>query len=133
MKQQVTLCNELVRYRREVEKHLPAAERKRLVRILQHDMTEYIEQHPNATVLDLEQHFGTPAQFAADYMADQTDQPTKKHLSARRYLLIALIVLAVAAMVVGICAIILHYNLSQPDIDILITSSLEVSLPCLSV
>ena len=129
MKQILLQTNDSAGYCRAVLKQVPLTQRKRLAASLRHDLAEYIEHHPDATMTELEDHFGAPAQFANDYMAASTDRPIKQRASARRYLCIACIVLALTAVIIGACAIIRAHHLAQPDIDLPLPPSSEVSLP----
>lgn len=76
----------LRRYYRTVFNYLPCS-RKLKNKILQEikgNVTAYLEEHPQATISDIESHFGTPRSIAAAYVDDMNTEELIHALHIRK-------------------------------------------------
>ena len=60
----------LSKYYKEIKHALPCSRRERdeIMQIIESNVSDYVQDHPDATMASIEQHFGTPVSIAASYI-----------------------------------------------------------------
>ena len=111
-------CMNIDQYCKAVKKALRCSPKgkKIILKSIRSGMEEYLEAHPEATVADLYDEFGSPEAYAAEYVASLDDQvlvqTVTKNTRRNRIILIAAIsVVSIVAIVsVALAIYIANYN-----------------------
>ena len=74
--------------------------RRSVIASLKADIQEYISDNPDATEADLLAHFGEPEGYAAEYMTTMPLCEQKKMISAKKRIVISVIVGLLAALLI---------------------------------
>ena len=74
--------------------------RRSVITLLKADLQEYISDHPDAGEADLLAYFGAPEEYAAEYMTTMPLCEQKKMISAKKRIVIAVIVGLLAALLI---------------------------------
>lgn len=93
-------------YLKQVSKKCPVSFRKRMMMDIESSLSDYSDEHPNCTIDDIVQHFGTPEKFADEYILALDEKSREKLLSKAKWLkwgfligiVIFLIIVAIAAI-----------------------------------
>lgn len=97
----ISMDKKLADYYKQIEKGLicPSKERNDIMNSLKHDVADFLEVHPNADMQDIEQRFGTPETFVAEYLANFEEQEIYQEVTKAKKIR-KWIILAVAAVIV---------------------------------
>ncbi len=95
----------LKQYRRSIKRELPIYVRKRFLTTLDCDLNEYIAQHPNTTIDDIQKQFGEPKKFAKEYIASLDDHAQNRAMRVNHLAKIATIILALVGLVCSACTV----------------------------
>lgn len=90
----------LSRYYREIKSALPCTgnERKKIMLGIKANVEDYLYRNPEASMADVEQHFGTPTSIVSSYIDHAECEKIIRQLKIRRT--IKRIVIAVCAVIV---------------------------------
>ena len=104
-------------YLKEIERSLsplPRKQRKAFLNDFRGDLDFYLEDHPMASVQELQSFFGTPEEIAESFLHSGEFSTTKKVLSSRqravRIVLIAACALVAAALILGAVYVTRYYR-----------------------
>lgn len=109
----------LRRYYRTVFNYLPCS-RKLKNKILQEikgNVTAYLEEHPQATISDIESHFGTPRSIAAAYVDDMNTEELIHALHIRKKVVTTIVCTLLAVMLLwamGVTYIMVDHAVNYP-------------------
>ena len=102
------MSREIEAYLKQIERGLftcPKKKRAAFLRDFRGNLNTYIEEHPNASVQELQSIFGTPEAIAEGFLQSDEFTTTKKVVSSKkrivRILIAAVCALVVAAIVLG--------------------------------
>lgn len=111
-------------YYKRVEKALPvsAKDKKKIMVGLQNGIEEYLEDHPEATLEDVQNHFGEPDSIAAEYLPELKPEELK-HFARRKKVIIGLS-LGIFALIIVFALIYAQIIQEEPGV-IKETSSIE--------
>lgn len=70
--------NDISDYLKQIGKKAPFAFRKKLITELRQNISEYVDEHPNCSIEDVINHFGTPEQFADEYILAMDETARKE-------------------------------------------------------
>ncbi len=111
------MSREIERYYKEIERSLftcPKRKRVSFLREFRGSVSAYVEEHPQATMQELQSVFGTPESIAEAFLQSDEFSTTKKVVSSQRriarFVLIALCVLVAAAVILGAIYVIGKYS-----------------------
>lgn len=92
---------ELKRYYADILRLLPgtAKQKKQLMETLWESVNAYIEEKPQATIQEVQAHFGTPQQIAAAYLDEMSTPEVIKKIKTRKTV-IGIICAAIALAVI---------------------------------
>ena len=106
-------------YCRRIRKRIVGTRREKAVFLepLKGSVEEYQQEHPDATLAELCDHFGKPETIANDYISTLDDEFVRKRLFRAKAIRIGVIIVAaIAAVALGaICAIMLHSEEIAPQ------------------
>ena len=103
---QNNLQKQLRHYYRQVNRRLPCPrqERIRFLATLKHDVTDYLDEQPQCTTKDIEEHFGTATDIADAYVsAENTEFFMKKSLRLKILAAVLAICLVVSGSIFYYC------------------------------
>lgn len=112
---------ELAGYYRQIQKKILGTrqEKQAFLQRFQRDVEEYREQHPEAAFAEFQEHFGTPALIAEDYIAALDEGTVQNRLSHAKAVKIGMAVVAAAVVLtvasVGIAVVVGHKNATATD------------------
>ena len=104
---------ELKRYYRDIRHCLPGAakQKKQLIETLWQSISAYIEENPQATILEVRAHFGTPQQIADAYLEEMSTPEVIKKIKIRK--MVISIICTAAALALLMWGIVLAIALSD--------------------
>lgn len=100
------MMNDLSKYLKTINSLFPiyGAYEKRFFSDLKANINEFIEIHPNLTLTDLENHFGTPSTIISEYLSSINTEYLTKQLSRTKMIRVSCICIFCSLIVgLGIC------------------------------
>ena len=111
------MSREIEQYYKQIEHSLftcPKRKRTSFLREFRGSVSAYVEEHPQATMQELQNIFGTPESIAEAFLQSDEFSTTKKVISSKRRIarivLIAISVLVAAAVILGAIYVIGKYS-----------------------
>ena len=96
-------------YLKQVKKYCPLSFRKKLITELKNDLLDFLENHPDSTLENIYQHFGTPETFASEYILAMDNEQRQELINRSKWnkrcvlagvILIVLIIFTAAVWIV---------------------------------
>lgn len=96
-------------YLKQVKKYCPLSFRKKLITELKSDLLDFLNDHPDSTLENIYQHFGTPETFASEYILAMDNEQRQKLIHRSKWnkrcvlagaILIVLIIFTAAVWIV---------------------------------
>lgn len=93
------------KYMRELRHALPFiySDQRKILQSIKHNLSNYIEEHPNTDYSGLIKEFGSPLDTAASFMSEETFSEALRKRKKTAILVIATI-LSCTAVILGYCA-----------------------------
>lgn len=101
--------NLINRYLRKVKKFCPYSIRNRLIRELENDLTDYLNDNPGASFYDIEQYFGNPDNLALEYLYNSDGKLMQKRRGALSYIEKTFLIITATAVILGLSARIIRF------------------------
>lgn len=101
---------ELKIYRKQIKQTIAASskDKKIILQGLFDGIDEYIERHPNITLEDLQEHFGTPVEIAAECIPEVTPKEIKQFTRGKKFILGLSVILVICITLIAViywCAV----------------------------
>ena len=101
---------EIARYLQQAGKNCPRAYRKKLGSALKSSLNDFLSDYPNCKMDDVVAHFGTPTQFADEYILslDESERKRllKKSTTTKWCAIIGTMLIVLAVVVAAVCIVI---------------------------
>ena len=97
----MAMQNEIKEYIKSVKKQIicPTAESRQMLRELQANVSDFVQENPDADMVQIVEQFGTPEEIAKMYIADTEPKNIKKAVNIRKLIVIAVaIIIAIVAV-----------------------------------
>ena len=97
----------LEKYFRQISLWLPCSrtEKKQILNNIQSNVKSYLSEHPDASLTDIENHFGSPKAIAASYVESEDRDKILSKLRIRRIVVRAVLSVALAAILLWGCVV----------------------------
>ena len=120
--------HETQKFLKQVKNLLPilSKQEKRFLKDLENGISEYFSVHPNSTVEDIANEFGTPNDIVHDYIESIDLDYIIKRISTRRIIRRALICIVMLAFIVSSAFIGSIYSAYLHSLDSVITQEVTV-------
>lgn len=108
----MTNQTEIKHYLNQVKKHCPYPLRKKLIKELESNLSDFVEQYPDSTMTDIIEHFGSPGKFTDEYILAM-DEPERQRIVQKSKWMKRLILLAalLILLIISVTAVwIIHEN-----------------------
>ncbi len=104
----MAMQNEIKEYIKAVKKQIvcPTAESRQMLRELQANVSDFVQENPDADMVQIVEQFGTPEEIAKAYIADTEPKNIKKAVNIRKLIVIAIvaiIIIYLAIMLFVVC------------------------------
>ena len=82
------------RYLNSIKREIPniGRSKSKIVNIIREMVAEYLSENPDASYLQIENKFGTPAQIVSTYLAEAETSEIKKALNFKKQILIVMLI-----------------------------------------
>ena len=102
----MAMQNEIKEYIKSVKKQIvcPTAESRQMLRELQANVSDFVQENPDADMVQIVEQFGKPEEIAKAYIADAEPQNIKKAINIRKLLIAAIVasLLIFTSIMIGI-------------------------------
>ncbi len=102
----MAMQNEIKEYIKSVKKQIvcPTAESRQMLRELQANVSDFVQENPDADMVQIVEQFGKPEEIAKNYLADAEPQNIKKAINIRKMLVAAIVasLLIFTSIMIGI-------------------------------
>ncbi len=101
-------------YLRQVKRNCPFSFRKKLITDLKSHLSDYLEDNPDSTLEDLENHLGSPEKFADEYLLATDETTRKKSIRKTKWIKYSILFGVISiVLIIAVTAIMMLVNLSQ--------------------
>lgn len=77
---------EIKNYLKKAGKNCPPEFRKKLIKELENNISDYIEENPQSATEDILKHFGEPEKFACEYILSMDENDIKKSVLKSKWI-----------------------------------------------
>ncbi len=77
---------EIKNYLKKAGKNCPPEFRKKLIKELENNICDYIEENPQSTAEDILKHFGEPEKFSCEYILSMDENDIKKSVLKSKWI-----------------------------------------------
>lgn len=77
---------EIKNYLKKAGKNCPPEFRKKLIKELENNISDYIEENPQSTAEDILKHFGEPEEFSCEYILSMDENDIKKSVLKSKWI-----------------------------------------------
>ena len=95
------------KYFRQINLWLPCSrtEKKQILNDIQHNVKSYLLEHPDASLTDIEKHFGSPKTIAASYIESEDRDKILSKLHIRRIAVRTMLIVALTSILLWGCVV----------------------------
>ncbi|MBR3954537.1 MAG: hypothetical protein IKJ63_03575 [Clostridia bacterium] len=116
----MAMQNEIKEYIKSVKKQIvcPTAESRQMLRELQANVSDFVQENPDADMVQIVEQFGEPEEIAKNYLADADPKRISKAINNRKVIIAVGITIVIVFAIFLLCTFVESYRQGHGTVTI---------------